>query len=66
MKFNTGKDYSHVCHTCRRAIDDMAELLRDGLMADTDDEEAPCNEVYDRGLYCGGHECVNEGGDAVR
>jgi hypothetical protein len=64
MRFLTGKDYPHLCSWCRRAIDDMVGLYRDGLMADTDDPEAPCDAVYDHNLYCGGSHCVNKGGDA--
>ena len=64
MTFLTGKDYPHLCSICRRAIDDIAQLFTEGLMADTDDTEAPCTYVYDHGMYCGGHECANKAGDA--
>jgi len=64
ITFLTGKDYPRLCSFCRRAIDDIAMLFKDGLMADTDDPEAPCMVVYDRRMYCGGHECINKAGDA--
>ena len=59
VKFLTGADYPHLCAKCRAAIDAMALLYRDGLMEDTDDEEAPCLYVYDHALFCGGRECRN-------
>ena len=59
MEFLTGKDYPYLCDTCRAAIDSVADAYIDGLMEDTDDEEAPCMYVYDHGMYCGGHECAN-------
>ena len=64
IEFLTGKNYPNLCSFCRKAIDDIAQLFMEGLMADTDDPEAPCTAVYDRGLYCGGHECINKAGDA--
>lgn len=66
IEFLTGKDYPELCSFCRSAIDDMAQLFKEGLMADTDDTEAPCMEVYDRGMYCGEYECVNKEGDAEK
>lgn len=60
MEFLTGKDYPHVCLGCRAMIDSVAQMFAEGEMADTDDEEAPCMYVYDHGMYCGGHECVNK------
>ncbi len=59
VKFLTGKDYPHLCPKCRAAIDAMALLYRDGLMEDTDDDEAPCMAVYDHAMFCGGRECLN-------
>jgi hypothetical protein len=41
-KFLTGKDYPHLCPQCQKAIDDIAALYTEGLMEETDDEEAPC------------------------
>ena len=58
----TGKDYPWLCSVCRDQIDAISEMLPD--MEDTDDPEAACNFCYDHGMFCGGHECVNEGGDA--
>jgi hypothetical protein len=37
----------------------MAMLYLQGLMEDTDDEEAPCRAASDHGLFCGGRECRN-------
>jgi len=59
MEFLTGKDYPHLCDHCRAAIDDIAAVYKDGLMEDTDDEEAPCMYVYDHRMYCGGGQCDN-------
>lgn len=64
MKFLTGIDYPHVCSICRSAIDDAAIPYQSGEMPDTDNDEAAIDFVYDNNLYCGGHECVNKGGDA--
>jgi hypothetical protein len=59
VKFLTGKDYPHLCAKCQAAIDAVAELYREGLMEDTDDEKAPCMAAYDHALFCGGRECRN-------
>jgi hypothetical protein len=59
VRFLTGKDYPHLCPKCQAAIDDVARLYKEGLMEDTDDEEAPCLYVYDHALFCGGRECRN-------
>lgn len=56
----TGKDYPHLCETCRATIDDVASLVFDGDGPDTDNEEAPCDYVYDHGMFCGGHTCINK------
>ena len=64
MKFLTGIDYPHVCSICRSAIDDAAIPYQSGEMPDTDNDEVAIDFVYDNNLYCGGHECVNKGGDA--
>jgi len=58
MKFLTGSDYPDLCSKCRMAIDQAVDIVVMG--ADTDDEEAPCNFVYDHGMFCGGHECKAE------
>jgi hypothetical protein len=64
VKFLTGKDYPHLCPKCQAAIDGVAMLYREGLMEDTDDEEAPCMFVYDHAMFCGGRECCNPPQDA--
>ena len=56
MEFLLGRDYPHLCDTCRAAIDTAALLLgEEGL--DTDNIEAPIDFVYDHSLYCGGRSC---------
>ena len=55
MKFYTGKDYPHLCNGCKAIIDQCVDMVQMG--ADTDDNEAPSLLAYDRGLFCGGHEC---------
>ena len=55
----TGKDYPYLCEDCRAAITAMAEVLTD-FGPDGDDEEAAAMAVYDQGLYCGGHICINK------
>jgi len=56
----TGKDYPHLCVSCRAAIDDMAGLYEEDLMEDTDNEEAACDAVYDHRMFCGGDHCDNK------
>jgi len=58
MKFLTGSDYPDLCLKCRMTIDQVVDIVSMG--ADTDDEEAPCNFVYDHGMFCGGHECTTD------
>lgn len=54
----TGKDYPHLCSECQAAIDYAAMFFgEDG--PDTDNEEAPCDFVYDHRMFCGGHTCIN-------
>ena len=60
MDYLTGKEYSWLCDKCKTAIDDIAHQFNEGLMPDSDDPEAPAMFVYDRGLYCGGKECINK------
>lgn len=57
MEFLTGKDYPHLCQTCRDTITAIAICLDEG--EDTDNEEAPCDFVYDHAMLCGGRECIN-------
>ncbi len=63
MKFLTGKDYPWLCAQCQARIDEAVPivmlLIQEGPDRDWD-EEAPCEHVYDQGLFCGGHECVNK------
>lgn len=59
MEFLTGKDYDYLCDGCRAVIDQMASMLTESG-EDTDNEEAPCDYVYDNRMFCGGHECVNK------
>jgi hypothetical protein len=61
--FFSGKDYPHLCSLCRKAVDDMHQLYTEGLTEDEDNDEAPCDAVYDRRMFCGGHTCVNKVGD---
>lgn len=56
----TGKDYPHLCDRCRATIDDVASLVFGEDGPDTDNEEAPCDYVYDHRMFCGGSECVNK------
>lgn len=58
MKYLTGKDYPDLCDRCQAAVNGAALIVAIG--ADTDDEEAPLNFVYDNGLYCGGYSCTNK------
>ena len=56
MEFLLGRDYPHLCDTCRAAIDTAALLLGEEG-PDTDNIEAPIDFVYDHSLYCGGRSC---------
>jgi hypothetical protein len=63
----TGKDYPHLCETCRKRIDDAAAMFDGaealGLSEDlpgSEDPEAPIMYVYDSGGYCGGRECTSK------
>jgi len=60
IKFLVGKDYPHLCKKCQQAIDDVAGLFAEDFMEDTDNDEAPCDFVYDHGMFCGGHHCENK------
>ncbi|KKN85788.1 hypothetical protein LCGC14_0275950 [marine sediment metagenome] len=55
MEFLLGRDYPHLCDTCRAAIDTAALLLGEEG-PDTDNIEAPIDFVYDHSLYCGGRQ----------
>lgn len=56
-----GKDYGHLCETCRAAIDQAAGILPEiepwGRFLQPDDPEAPMMFALDHGWLCGGHEC---------
>jgi len=68
-EFRTGKDYPWLCEGCRAVIDQCAyeletlgglgdRAIESGrLLISLDDDEAPSDWAYDRGLFCGGHEC---------
>ena len=56
MEFLIGRDYPHLCDTCRAAIDTAALLIGEEG-PDTDNIEAPIDFVYDHSLYCGGRSC---------
>lgn len=56
-EFLTGKDYPHLCASCRSAIDQAAMLLTEDAPDVADENiEAPIDFVYDHAMYCGGHE----------
>ena len=69
MEFYTGKDYPHLCERCKAGIDECAEeitvrmslgdadMVSGRVLLGFDDNEAPSLLAYDRGLFCGGHEC---------
>ena len=59
-EFCGGEDYPWLCKECRATIESIAILYREGVMEDTDNEEAPCDKAYDEGLFCGGHECAKK------
>ena len=69
MDFYTGKDYPRLCDGCKATIDRCVEEIEERIaLGDEDmvsgrvrlafdDNEAPSTLAYDRGLFCGGHEC---------
>jgi len=59
MQFLCGKDYPWLCDSCKATLDSLAQLFKEDMLGDTDDEEAPAMHMYDTALYCGGHECIN-------
>jgi hypothetical protein len=70
MEFYTGKDYPRLCDRCKSGIDECAEeiearislgdedMVSGRVRLEFDDSEAPSMLAYDRGLFCGGHECA--------
>jgi hypothetical protein len=69
MQFYTGKDYPHLCNGCKAMVDQCVEEIEERMALgdedmvsgrvrlEFDDNEAPITLAYDRGLFCGGHEC---------
>lgn len=59
MPWLVGRDYAHLCETCKAAIDQAAEILPVlepwGPMYDPEDTEVPYMFAYDQGWLCGGH-----------
>lgn len=49
--------YTHLCPACRQTLTAVTEMYRLGDMPDSDDEEAPCDFMYDQSLFCGGQRC---------
>jgi len=72
MKFYTGKDYPWLCNGCKAVVDECveeiearmslghADMVSGRVRLAFDDNEAPHMLAYDRGLFCGGHECESE------
>lgn len=66
----TGKDYPSLCRQCQAMVDQCAEeievrmslgdedMVSGRVRLEFDDDEAPHLLAYDRGLFCGGHECI--------
>ena len=56
-----GKDYPHLCDTCRAAISQAADILPEigpwGRWYDPSDPEVAFMFAYDHAWLCGGHEC---------
>ncbi len=54
MKYLTGKDYPHLCKSCRNSIDDAHMLIVDGLADEsyTIDNEGPTMMAYDKRWFC--------------
>lgn len=52
-------DYPDLCDQCQATVKAIAQLFREGVMPDTDDEEAPIMYVYDHGAMCGRFECIS-------
>ena len=69
IEYKTGKDYPLLCRQCQAMVDQCAEeievhmslgdedMVSGRVRLEFDDDEAPCTLAYDRGLFCGGHEC---------
>ena len=63
-KYLTGKDYPHLCPSCRAVIDMIVGTCSELPDEYASDEEGPCDFAYDQRLFCGGNECIN--GSAVQ
>jgi hypothetical protein len=57
MRFTNPKDYHWLCDECKEQLVRVTQMFEEDLMEDTDDEEAPCNFMYDHKMFCGGHTC---------
>ena len=61
-KFIEASTYDNLCDECRALLAGITtEMEENG--ADTDNEEAPCDYMYDHRMFCGGHECSRDGED---
>lgn len=63
-RFLDPKSYTHLCEACRSVLVTITHAFEEDLLGDTDDEEAPCNYMYDHRMFCGGFTCNQEGGEA--
>ena len=54
MKYLTGKDYSDLCNSCKRSIDDAHELIVMGFVSEEyiEDPEGPSMLAYDKRWTC--------------
>lgn len=52
-------DYPHLCDKCQAIVKNVVDIVAEG--ADSDDEEAPINFVYDNAMFCSpdGYICIN-------
>lgn len=60
MEFLNSEHYPELCDKCKTLLDNIAMVYKEGEMPDTDDEEAPCNYLYDNSMFCGGRSCANQ------
>jgi hypothetical protein len=49
------ESYTHLCPECRALLASLTATFGEG--EDSDDDEAPCNYMYDHALFCQGREC---------
>lgn len=53
-------DYPHLCDSCQTLIAQLAQhLIPEFEDTYASDPEGPCMFAYDKGLFCGDHECVD-------